>query len=75
MDTYEFELEEFWDAIFSEDAARIIVAWQLLSAEEKGPVRDHLRRILADPERASAQRIAAGVALRVIEKREQQGRG
>ncbi|MCC7355654.1 MAG: hypothetical protein IT330_18085 [Anaerolineae bacterium] len=71
MATYGFDLEEFWDAIFSEDAARIIVAWQLLSVGEQEPVREHLRRILTDPERVPAQRVAAGVALRVIAEREE----
>jgi hypothetical protein len=66
MVAYEGDLERFWADIFSEDRVLILAAWESLSSEEQASVRVHLQRILADPERMTAQRIAAGIALRVI---------
>ena len=66
MEPSAFDLEAFWDALFSEDAARIAVAWASLSGVEQKPVCEHLQRIVDDEERSAAQRLAAGVALRVV---------
>lgn len=66
MAPYQGDLERFWADIFSEDQVLILAAWKALSSEEQASVHVHLQRILADPERMTTQRIAAGFALRVI---------
>ena len=47
MSAYD-DVEEFWSAILSEDAALVLGAWSTLDAEERGDVEAHLAR-MSDP--------------------------
>ena len=47
MSAYD-DVEEFWSAILSEDAALVLGAWSTLDAEERGDVEAHLSR-MSDP--------------------------
>ena len=60
-------LDDLWEYIFSEDSARVTHAWNDLAQGERTSVKDLLRRIEADPERADAQRVAARYALSIVD--------
>lgn len=60
------DLEAFWAALLSEDAALIRQAWADLSAEEAASVRDHLERMATEEGYSEPQQQAARTALGVI---------
>jgi myo-inositol-1(or 4)-monophosphatase len=60
------DLEQFWSDIFSEEAARVQAAWQLLDDTERASVCQLLEAITIDTERSKAQRGAARFALSVL---------
>ena len=61
------DVEEFWSAILSEDAALVLGAWGTLDAEERGDVERHLTR-MSDPTESYAhvQQQSARFALDTI---------
>ena len=61
------DVEEFWGAILSEDAALVLGAWNTLDAEERGDVEAHLLR-MTDPTEsyAEVQKQSARFALETI---------
>jgi hypothetical protein len=66
MSAYD-DVEEFWSAILSEDAALVLGAWSTLDAEERGDVEAHLSR-MSDPSEsyADVQQRSARFALETI---------
>lgn len=61
------DLDQLWEAIFSENAARVHRAWNDLNSDERTSVHELLERIVVDAERVEAQRIAARFALDAVE--------
>jgi hypothetical protein len=61
------DVEEFWSAMLSEDAALVMGAWSTLDAEERGDVEEHLSR-MSDPTEsyADGQQRSARFALETI---------
>jgi hypothetical protein len=61
------EIEEFWGAILSEEADKVLGAWGTLDAEERHDVERHLRR-MSDPLEgyAEVQQQSARAALAII---------
>ena len=59
-------LDEFWEAILSEEPALIRKAWLELTDEEATTVLEHLKRMTTEAGWLNAQREAAALALRVI---------
>jgi myo-inositol-1(or 4)-monophosphatase len=59
-------IDAFWEAIFSEDDARVRAAFTVLDDDERASVFDLLRRIDGDAERIEAQRHAARAAMRAV---------
>jgi hypothetical protein len=61
------DVEEFWDAILSEEAAKVKAAWASLDAEERRDVEAHLRR-MSDPAEgfAEVQQQSARAALVIL---------
>ena len=68
MSAYD-DVEEFWSAILSEDAALVLGAWSTLDAEERGDVEAHLVR-MTDPTEsyAEVQQQSARFALETIRR-------
>ena len=66
MSAYD-DVEEFWSAMLSEDAALVLGAWGTLDAEERGDVEEHLSR-MSDPTEsyADGQQRSARFALETI---------
>ncbi len=64
-------LEEFWEAILSEDPVRIMEAWATLIETERAAVYAHLERMAAEEGWTAGQRDAANAALRAIQDSEQ----
>ena len=64
------DVEEFWSAMLSEDAALVMGAWSTLDAEERGDVEEHLSR-MSDPTEsyADGQQRSARFALETIRGR------
>lgn len=62
----EAELADLWEALLSEEPARIRQAWRSLSADEAQAVHQHLQRMAGEAGWADVQRQAAAAALRVI---------
>jgi hypothetical protein len=60
------DLEKFWAAILSEDAAQVLAEWRTLDADEGTMLREHLERMIADEEMSDQQRQAARAALQII---------
>jgi hypothetical protein len=69
MSAYD-DVEEFWSAMLSEDAALVMGAWSTLDAEERGDVEEHLSR-MSDPTEsyADGQQRSARFALETIRGR------
>jgi hypothetical protein len=69
MSAYD-DVEEFWSAMLSEDAALVMGAWSTLDAEERGEVEEHLSR-MSDPTEsyADGQQRSARFALETIRGR------
>lgn len=63
------DVEEFWSAILSEDAALVLGAWSTLDADERGDVEAHLTR-MSDPTEsyADVQQRSARFALETIHR-------
>ncbi len=66
-------LEEFWEAILSEDPPRIRAAWLTLIEAERAAVHAHLERMAAEEGWTEGQRDSARAALRTIRDEEQRG--
>ncbi len=60
-------LEEFWEAILSEDPRRILAAWATLIESERSAVYAHLERMAAEEGWTEGQRDAARAALKAIQ--------
>jgi len=60
-------LADLWEGLFSEDISRVKEAWQSLTGDERGPVKDLLVRIVGERDRIDAQRAAARYALAVVD--------
>ncbi len=61
------DLEEFWDAMLSEDPPRILTAWGTLIATERSAVYAHLERMATEEGWTAGQRDSASAALRAIQ--------
>ena len=60
-------IEDFWEAILSEDPARIMAAWVTLITSERAVVYAHLERMAAEEGWTAGQRDSARAALRAIQ--------
>jgi len=65
------DLEQLWEDLLSEDAARIRRAWGDLTDAEGVAILAHLRRMRTEPGWQPPQQHAAAQALQVIEAQAQ----
>jgi hypothetical protein len=63
-----FSIDELWEHLLSEDAAKIRKAWTELKDDEASAVLAHLRRMAAEDGWAEVQKQAAEAALKVIQR-------
>ncbi len=66
-------LEEFWEAILSEEPVRILEAWATLIETERSAVYAHLERMAAEEGWTAGQRDSANAALRAIQDNARNG--
>lgn len=64
----ESTLDDFWEAVLSEEPPRIRKVWLELTDEEAGLVLEHLKRMTREDGWADAQRQSASTALKVIQE-------
>jgi hypothetical protein len=60
------DVDEVWEALLSEEPARIRQAWLELTDDEAVAVLDHLKQMTSEDGWAEVQRQSAATALRVI---------
>ncbi len=66
-------LEEFWEAILSEDPRQIVAAWVTLIEDEQQAVFAHLERMATEEGWTIGQRDSARAALNAIQENRRTG--
>lgn len=61
------EIEELWDSLLSQEAVRILTAYNSLQPDEKEAIRSHLARMTKEEGWQPSQMESAQTALDVIE--------
>jgi hypothetical protein len=60
------DLDEMWEALLSEDPARIRRVWEDVTDAEAQAILDHLSRMRDEDGWSDAQRAAAAAALQIL---------
>ncbi len=63
-----FSIDELWEHLLSEDAAKIRKAWTELKDDEASAVLAHLRRMATEDGWAEVQKQAASEAIKIIQR-------
>lgn len=63
-----FNIDELWEHLLSEDAAKIRKVWTELKDDEASAVLAHLRRMAMEDGWAEVQKQAASAALQIIQR-------